>query len=198
MALPDVIFLNGSSSAGKTSLAKALQARLPEPYLHFGVDDLFPWLPPQWNGRPEGFELVPLSNGEMPMVVGVEGRRVMRAWRRMLRVAADEGLKFILDEVMITEGALDEWIEAFDGLEVFFVGVRCEFGELRRREAARGDRGVGQALWQHERVHAYGPYDLEVDTSATPAEACAETIIAALAGRTRPSVFERLAPTEAS
>jgi chloramphenicol 3-O phosphotransferase len=192
MPLPDVIFLNGSSSAGKTSLAKALQARLAEPYLHFGVDDLFPWLPPQWNGTPEGFQLIPLSSGEMPITVGEGGRRVMRAWRRMLRSAADEGLKFILDEVMITEGALDEWIEALDGLDVFFVGVRCELAELQRREAARGDRGVGQALWQHERVHVHGPYDLEVDTTGASAEACAEAIITALAHRQRPSAFERL------
>ncbi|HSV01831.1 MAG TPA: hypothetical protein VLI41_01380 [Phenylobacterium sp.] len=198
MALPDVIFLNGSSSAGKTSLAKALQAKLPEPYLHFGVDDLFPWLPPQWDGTAEGFQLVPLSNGEMPIVVGLEGRRVMRAWRRMLRTAADEGLKFIVDEVMITEGALDEWIGALAGLDVFFVGVRCELGEMQRREAARGDRGAGQALWQHARVHVHGPYDLEVDTTATSSEACAEAILEALAHRPRPSVFERLAQADAS
>jgi chloramphenicol 3-O phosphotransferase len=71
------------------------------------------------------------------------------------------------------------------------VGVRCDLAELQRREKARGDRGVGQALWQHERVHALGPYDLEVDTTATPPEACAEAILQALAARTRPNVLAR-------
>lgn len=193
MTLPDVIFLNGSTSAGKTSIAKALQARLPAPYLRFGVDDIFPWLPAQWDGHPEGFQFVPQPNGELPLLVGPAGRKVMTAWRGMLRVAARQGLPFILDEVMITEGALDEWVEALAGHDVFFVGVRCDLAELQRREIARGDRGEGQALWQHARVHAYGPYDFEIDTTSAPPEACAEAIIAAIADRARPSVFERLA-----
>ncbi|MGB1686483.1 MAG: phosphotransferase-like protein, partial [Pseudomonadales bacterium] len=33
-----VIFLNGTSSAGKTTLALALQELLPEPYQHVALD----------------------------------------------------------------------------------------------------------------------------------------------------------------
>ena len=33
-----VIFLNGPSSSGKSSIARALQRLLAEPYLHVGVD----------------------------------------------------------------------------------------------------------------------------------------------------------------
>ena len=43
MRLPDAILLNGSTSSGKTSIARALQAALPQPYLHVGIDTIFVW-----------------------------------------------------------------------------------------------------------------------------------------------------------
>jgi len=40
-----IIFLNGCSSAGKTSLVKAIQHLSDEPWLTLGVDATFSWLP---------------------------------------------------------------------------------------------------------------------------------------------------------
>lgn len=192
MTPPDLILLNGSSSAGKTSICKVLQERLPQGYLHFSVDDVFPWTPLRWHGSEAGFKFVPMSNGEMPILTGPEGLKIMRAWRRMVRAALDAGVRAVLDEVFVTDDSLEDWVSALAGRDVFFVGVRCDLAELQRRELARGDRGEGQALWQHQRVHAQGPYDLEIDSTSTSPEACADQIIAALADRARPSVFERL------
>jgi chloramphenicol 3-O phosphotransferase len=189
MDLPDLILLNGSSSAGKTSICKALQERLPEGYLHFSVDDVFAWMPMRWHTADAGFKLTPQPNGETPIVTGPQGFKIMRAWRRMVRAALDEGLKALVDDVFTEPDSRSDWAEVLAGRDVLTVGVRCELAELQRREAARGDRGIGQALWQHARVHALGPYDLEVDTTATAPEACAEEIIAALATRPRPGVL---------
>ena len=41
-----IILLNGTSSAGKSTIAKQLQAVLPQPYLHTGIDHFLaaaPW-----------------------------------------------------------------------------------------------------------------------------------------------------------
>ena len=46
MTKGNIIFLNGTSSSGKTVIAKALQQILDEPYLHYAVDsflDMLPW-----------------------------------------------------------------------------------------------------------------------------------------------------------
>ena len=40
-----VIFLNGTSSAGKTSLVEHLQEQLDEPFLHIGIDHFLFMLP---------------------------------------------------------------------------------------------------------------------------------------------------------
>ncbi|GAA3465139.1 hypothetical protein ACFFSW_23780 [Saccharothrix longispora] len=40
-----VIFLNGTSSAGKTTLARAIQDTSATPFVHWGVDTLFAAVP---------------------------------------------------------------------------------------------------------------------------------------------------------
>jgi chloramphenicol 3-O phosphotransferase len=75
---------------------------------------------------------------------------------------------------------------------VYFVGVKCPLAELERREIARGDRQRGFATWQFDRVHQFGPYDLEIDTHANSPEQCAEQLRQLLLSGTPPLAFERL------
>jgi chloramphenicol 3-O phosphotransferase len=49
---PTIIFINGTSSSGKTSLLKTLQARFPEPYLDMGIDRFIWMLPKRYLDRP--------------------------------------------------------------------------------------------------------------------------------------------------
>jgi chloramphenicol 3-O phosphotransferase len=81
------------------------------------------------------------------------------------------------------------------GLPVLFVGVRCPIDVImaRRNSGQQGrerEYAVGSAAdpvpapvlaWQTA-VHALGPYDLEVDTSALTPAACAAQIRVRLAG----------------
>jgi chloramphenicol 3-O phosphotransferase len=73
-----------------------------------------------------------------------------------------------------------------------FVGVHCRPEILAERERGRGDRQVGQALWQLPRVHGHGTYDVAVDTSDLSAEECAHRILKGFASPPQPSAFERL------
>jgi chloramphenicol 3-O phosphotransferase len=181
MRLPDVILLNGCTSAGKTSIARALQARLPEPYLLMGVDDIFPALPPSLCETPEGYWFERRADGAMPILIGDGFLSVAMAWHRMVRAGVDAGHRFVVDEALFDPRLLPDWEEVLAGCDVLMVGVRCDLAELKRREKARGDRGIGQALAQFDAVHQGVAYDLEVDTTATPAEACAEQVLAHLA-----------------
>ena len=50
----DIIYINVPSSAGKTTLSRALQERLPEPYLYMSIDTLIELMPPNvndWTGE---------------------------------------------------------------------------------------------------------------------------------------------------
>lgn len=64
------------------------------------------------------------------------------------------------------------------GLNVLWVGVRCDATTAAAREVARGNRSVGMAALQAEVVHAGVVYDLEVDTTHTESLDCARAIAA--------------------
>lgn len=48
-APPTIIFLNGVSSSGKTSIARVLQQKLPAPYLHVQLDTFEEMLPERYD-----------------------------------------------------------------------------------------------------------------------------------------------------
>jgi chloramphenicol 3-O phosphotransferase len=57
------------------------------------------------------------------------------------------------------------------------VGLYCSLDELRRRERARNNRGVGAVDMQLHKVHVPGKYDLTVDTEKHSAKDCAAMVL---------------------
>ncbi len=45
-----VILLNGTSSSGKTTLARAIQDESDTPFVYWGIDTLFGLMSPNWGG----------------------------------------------------------------------------------------------------------------------------------------------------
>ena len=84
------------------------------------------------------------------------------------------------DHVIIANNAL------LAGHDVTKIGVFAPLDVLEQREAARGDRLIGLARWQFERVHQGAQYDLTLDTSARTPEQCAADILRHLALPTEP------------
>jgi len=169
-----VILLNGASSAGKTSLSRALQRRLPRPWLTFGVDSLIAAMPPQLEGAPEG--LMIYADGRV--TTGPAWQALEADWRRALGAMARSGVRLVIDEVMFGGAeAQAQWNAALAGLSVLWVAVTCDPAEMARREAARGDRVVGMSALQAGIVHGGVVYDLEVDTSALSPEECAKLVL---------------------
>ncbi|MDE2333301.1 MAG: chloramphenicol phosphotransferase [Rhodospirillales bacterium] len=174
---PRVIVLNGGSSAGKSSLVRALQGTLPEPWVAFGVDSLVEAMPPSMLEGKDGLAIA--ADGSI--TVGPAYRAIARAWRAGIGAMARAGANVILDVVFL-DGAADqaEWRGPLRALPVFWVGVRCAPAIAAAREAARGDRVSGMAARQAETVHRGVAYDVEVDTSSATSEACARAIAARL------------------
>ncbi len=186
-----IIFLNGCTSSGKSSIAAAMQARLAAPYLRMGIDDAFATVPPRYHQHKEGFFFGRDERGLVRLNMGTVARAALRAHRHGTAAAARSGANLILDEVLLP-GMLDDWLALLDGLDVFMAGVRCELGELERREIARGDRVAGQARGQFDLVHAGVVYDIEVDTTQSDAEVSAAAIAAKVEDGSRPEAVHRM------
>jgi chloramphenicol 3-O phosphotransferase len=88
---------------------------------------------------------------------------------------ASQGNNLIVDDV-IMGSAKQEYAELLAAFEVFLVGVFAPLDVLEARERERGDRLIGLARWQYDRVHRDITYDLEIDTSAATPLACAHRI----------------------
>ena len=156
--LGNVILLNGTTSSGKSTIARRLLEKLPEQY-HLLSVDTFMQMDPPWY--------------------------LEQAFNNTIAYLSKRGIHTIVDTVFldtpIGQSLFAECLELLKGHPVLFVGVECPLEELERRERERGDRSAGQARWQYEHIHGLGTYDLTVDTFEMPLEACVDAILARLA-----------------
>lgn len=154
-----VVLLNGASSSGKTSIARALQETLDRPSIHFSEDVFFDMA---MGAR--------LGGTAEERTYGV---RVLLGLYRSVGAFAALGLTVIVDVVLQERDWLRECLRQLEGFDVLFVGVRCPLGELERRERTRSDRThIGLSRSHFDLVHAHNTYDLELDTSiCTPLDA---------------------------
>ncbi len=177
-----LILLNGASSAGKSTLCRALQAQLEEPFLQFSLDFLM-----------FGAPVLPRRQQEGGAFAWAAMRpRFFEGYFNGLRGWLDAGNNLVVDFIIETPVHLRQLVERLGGHDVFFVGVHCPPEELERREALRGDRPPGDARRDLETVHSFSPYDFEVDATR-PAEENAARIIEAWRDRVRPGVLARQA-----
>jgi len=200
MRWPDVFLVNGPSSAGKTTLCRALQAAISESYLVVGFDDfIFMSAPRYYRGADTsqqserdrftalGAEMVTTSLPGAPLSVtakfGPVFRRLLDSMAPAVRALVDGGNPVIFDHVLHDAVMYESCRTAFAGLDVFSVGVFCPVEILEQRERARGDRVLGRARGLAEVVHTFMAYDLKVDTAAGRPLACAEAILAAVSSR---------------
>jgi chloramphenicol 3-O phosphotransferase len=168
-----VIVLNGSSSSGKTTIARCLKAILSTPWMSLSIDDLLRALPPSLMDTEAG-----VAFGEHGEVTLGEGfRAIASAWMAGIGAMARAGARVIYDDVFLSGAASQARLRAhLDGLSVVWVGVHCDAEVAAGREFARGDRVVGGAASQATRVHQGVSYDLEIDTTSTESLECAHTI----------------------
>lgn len=185
---PMLIVLNGTSSAGKTMLAAALQARWSTPLQVSGIDTFLAlqpesmFAPPGSKTPTEGFTFCAVEVEGLPAWTvrpGPAGEALLRAVHAYWAACAAEGIAQVVDHVMLSEAmALDlkDRLAAYDPL---FVGVRCPLDVVDQRERDRGDRLVGQGRGIGASVHDFLAYDVEVDTSVMGPDEAADLVLAA-------------------
>jgi chloramphenicol 3-O phosphotransferase len=177
-----VVILNGVGSAGKGSIAKALQTITVEPFLHVEMDAFLAMLPEHLWNHVDGMIFETIQEDGKPSVAIKTGPvvdKLMAGMRRAIAAMAEQGNNLIVDDVM-TEVEASDYRRLLEGLDVAMVGVFASLDTLEERERARGDRMIGLARRQHARVHQGIAYDLEIDTTQATPQACAEKIKTAL------------------
>jgi chloramphenicol 3-O phosphotransferase len=166
-----IIWLNGVSSSGKSSLTKELQKILPKPYFCIGQDIFTDIIAPCFSGYFNGID----SNSLWYVAVD--------AMYHTIKTYSDMGLNVIVDHVVLNQGdgkeqnLFDSCINELKFYPITFVKVVCSLDELKRREISRGDRDIGNAEWQVKQgLYPLDNYDIIVDTGVMPLGECAKNI----------------------
>ncbi len=171
MPSPRVIFLNGPSSSGKTTIAKALQSHLEEPYFLIGIDKVIGMMPEKlndWTGgiAERGFwwkctqdaKGIPLAELQM----GDVAHKTEELLQKMTLSMLDAGVNVIVDEVCLDPKNFQTWKTLLKPYRSLFVGLKAKTETLEQREKARGDRMLGAARVLNLLVHEGKTYDLEL------------------------------------
>ena len=193
-----VILLNGCSSAGKTTLAHAIQRLSPAPIQHISLDQFRDGMCGRYRGlnsKPgepgaRGLNVTPGPGPITEISFGDVGQLTLRGMRRAIAAFATAGIDVVADDLLLEPSFLADYLVALDGLAVTFVGVHCPLVVLDEREHARPGRFPGTARAHFEYVHAGCRYDVEVDTSKLSSRQCAEAVLATVEAAPEPSAFQ--------
>jgi len=169
-----VIYLNGPSSVGKSTLARALQNALQVPFLVLGIDQIIFMMPDKCNdwsneSLASGFSWQTVKDEQNNAIahaihVGPFGKQMVQAFKEIVVSLVKSGLNVIVDDVSFGKEEVDAWKTSLKEVNVLWVGVTAPIEILEQREKDRGDRKIGSAKWQAERVHCDVQYDVVINS----------------------------------
>ena len=160
-----IIFLNGVTSAGKTSIVEAIQER----------DDVFFYV---------------VANDLFQEMVGEKYLRE-NYWKYLSEVIimtyytaklySDMGKNVLIDGILVERDEItphyQQLIEIMKNNPLDLVEVYCPLDICRKRNIIRGDRYENQSDEQQELMAKNIKYSLRVDTSLCSASECADIIV---------------------
>jgi chloramphenicol 3-O phosphotransferase len=159
---PTAIVLHGTTSAGKSSIAKALQANASMPVFHVAMD-AFACMSNRRDMR---------SDAERDQAFKLHCQNL----RSTLRQVAASHFDIVLDLVLRDEEELSACLNALSPRPTFVIGVWCPLEMLEKRESHREDRFKGMAREQFGHRAYERPYAMKLDTSVITAEEAAHVI----------------------
>lgn len=179
-----IILVHGPSSSGKTTLSRALQATIDEPFWHYSIDHF------------RDSSVLPTKRIDNGDFAWAEMRAAFfEGFHRCLPALAEGGNNLIVEHIVETRAWMSRLLRLLEPIDVFFVGLHCPLSELEKRERQRGDRRPGEAHRDCELLPTFAAYDFEIDATRDVA-ANVDALLLAWRSRTQPSAFERLLAAE--
>ena len=160
-----IIFLNGVTSAGKTSIVEAIQER-DDVFLYVVANDLFEEMVGDKYLRENYWKYL---------------SEVIIMMYHTAKLYSDMGKNVLIDGILVERDEItphyQQLIEIMKNNPLDLVEVYCPLDICRKRNIIRGDRYENQSDEQQELMAKNVKYSLKVDTSLYSASECAETIV---------------------
>ena len=163
-----IIFLNGVTSSGKTSIVDALQER-EEPFFYVVANDLFEQMVGDRFLREDYWKYL---------------SEVILMMYHTAKLYSDMGKNVLIDGILVEREEIAphyrQLREILKEHPLDIVEVSCPLEVCRRRNIARGDRYETQSAEQATIMAQNIAYSLRVDTEKNTPQQCADQIIKAL------------------
>jgi chloramphenicol 3-O phosphotransferase len=156
------ILLHGPTSAGKSSLAQALQDCASVPAFHVSLD---------------AFVTMSRRRDMRSAEEVVQASRIhCENLRSTLKRVSETQFEIIFDTVLRNEAELDACLQVLANRPLYQIHVWAPIEVLEERERLRGDRADGMAREQANHSIFCREYDLSIDTSVPTPKQSAEII----------------------
>ncbi len=166
-----IIFLNGVTSSGKTSIVEALQER-DDVFFYVVANDLFQEMVGDKFLREDYWKYL---------------SEVIIMMYHTAKLYSDMGKNVLIDGILVERDEIkphyQQLMEILKENPLDIVEVYCPLDICRERNIARGDRYETQSDEQHALMAQNIKYSLRVDTSVNSPEECAEMIVKELFGK---------------
>ena len=160
-----IIFLNGVTSSGKTSIVDALQARR-DVFFYVVANDLFQEMVGEQYLEEDYWKYL---------------SEVIIMMYHTAKLYSDMGKNVLIDGILVEREEIKphygQLMEIIKDNPLDIVEVYCPLEICRQRNIERGDRYESQSEEQAELMSKDIKYSLQVDTSMYSPEECAEQIV---------------------
>ncbi|WP_145141365.1 chloramphenicol phosphotransferase CPT family protein [Paenibacillus sp. Y412MC10] len=191
-----IVLLNGTSSAGKTSISRELTNQKEILFHHLSIDDFYHNYNNFINNKFP--DLKPVRKLDDEVIGQIIFDPIISMYYATIKLFSEMGLNVIVDTVIENDKWFNDYLDVLFDYPTLFVGVICSKEELARREQIRGDRKIGLAASQFDKVYSFNEYDLEVNTEELSPTECAENILNFIKSDQDYAAFKKLSKREVS
>ena len=160
-----IIFLNGVTSAGKTSIVEAIQER-DDVFFYVVANDLFQEMVGEKFLRKDYWKYL---------------SEVIILMYHTAKLYSDMGKNVLIDGILVERDEIkphyQQLLEILKDNPLDIVEIYCPLHICRKRNIARGDRYENQSNEQYELMAKNIAYRMKVDTSLHSSSKCADMII---------------------
>ena len=157
-----VIFLNGPSSVGKSTLAKKLQEIMPDVFYLMAIDQY-------------QIGIVPPQHIFPDLDVHEQSKEM---FYQAVELHLNKGCNLLIDDVIDSLEYYQYVVERLKGSDVFWVRLTCSIETLLMREERRKDReaDIANVIMQYEHLFPKEDYQIVIDSEYVNPNANAKRI----------------------
>ena len=181
-----IIIVNGTSSTGKTSLARCLQNLVGSKYLYVSMDHFLDMLSPElcnltagtdtFLQKNDGIYAIKKEDGTFDIGIGLVGEKILHDMQDAVEVLLQDGWNVIFTVVMRDASDLEKMRTKFAAYDPLFIYVFAQPEVLAQREKDRGDRLIGHTMNLLNAFNNQSLHDLQIDTGNVTSQEIAEKI----------------------